>query len=119
MIAPFVTPSPARGACELRIDHARWCSPNRDDNGLDQYYVSYVVVSMQSVCETHAFRRAAEQAGMTEHEIARLVDHLAKNSMAGDEMAGTGGCRKVRVGGRGKGKRGEARRKSADLLEAS
>ena len=78
----------------------------RDDNGLDQYYVSYVAGGMHSVCETHAFRRAAEQAGMTEHEIARLVEDLARNPMAGDEMAGTGGCRKVRVGGRGKGKSG-------------
>ena len=26
---------------------------------------------------------------MTEHEIARLVDDLARNPMAGDEMAGT------------------------------
>jgi hypothetical protein len=61
---------------------------------------------MHAVCETHAFRRAAAQAGMTEDEIARLVDFLTENPAAGDEMAGTGGCRKVRVSGRGKGKSG-------------
>jgi len=43
---------------------------------------------------------------MTEDEITRLVDFLAENPTAGDEMAGTGGCRKVRVSGRGKGKSG-------------
>jgi len=32
--------------------------------------------------------------------------YLASNPAAGDEMAGTGGCRKVRVAGRGKGKSG-------------
>jgi len=61
---------------------------------------------MHGVCETHVFRRAAAQAGMTEDEITRLVDFLAENPTAGDEMAGTGGCRKVRVSGRGKGKSG-------------
>jgi hypothetical protein len=43
---------------------------------------------------------------MTEAEIAALVTYLAGNPTAGDEMAGTGGCRKVRVAGRGKGKSG-------------
>lgn len=43
---------------------------------------------------------------MTEDEITRLIDFLAANPSAGDEIAGTGGCRKVRVGGRGKGKSG-------------
>jgi hypothetical protein len=61
---------------------------------------------MHAVCETHAFRRASAQAGMTEDEIASLVDFLAENPTAGDVMAGTGGCRKVRVSGRGKGKSG-------------
>ena len=61
---------------------------------------------MHAVCETHVFRRAAAQARMTEDEITRLVDFLAENPTAGDEMAGTGGCRKVRVSGRGKGKSG-------------
>jgi len=61
---------------------------------------------MHAVCETHAFRQVAAQAGMTDDEIARLIDFLAENPTAGDEMAGTGGCRKVRVAGRGKGKSG-------------
>ena len=61
---------------------------------------------MQTVCETHAFRRAADEAGMTEDEIADLNDFLAEHPDAGDEIAGTGGCRKVRVACRGKGKSG-------------
>jgi hypothetical protein len=61
---------------------------------------------MHTVCELPAFRRAAEQAGMSDDEISDLTDFLAENPEAGDEMAGTGGCRKVRVGGRGKGKSG-------------
>ena len=43
---------------------------------------------------------------MTEYEIADLVDFLAEYPEAGDEIPGTGGCRKVRVAGRGKGKSG-------------
>jgi hypothetical protein len=43
---------------------------------------------------------------MTEDDVAALVDYLAENPTAGDEIVGTGGCRKLRVAGRGKGKRG-------------
>src|SRR6516162_9126260 len=43
---------------------------------------------------------------MTDDEIADLVSFLAENPMAGDEMTGTGGCRKLRLAGRGKGKSG-------------
>jgi len=61
---------------------------------------------MHTVCETHWFRRDALDAGMSEAEITLLTDYLAQNPMAGDEIAGTGGCRKLRVAGRGKGKSG-------------
>jgi len=61
---------------------------------------------MQAVVETASFRKSAAQAGMTEEEIVRLIDFLAANPEAGDEIKGTGGCRKVRVAGRGKGKSG-------------
>src|SRR5215471_11620517 len=60
----------------------------------------------QTVCETHAFRRAAIQAGLGDADIAAMIDYLASNPLAGDEMPGTGGCRKVRFAGRGKGKSG-------------
>jgi hypothetical protein len=61
---------------------------------------------MHSVALTHAFLRAAAGIGMTEREIESLVDVLATNPTTGNEMPGTGGCRKVRVAGRGKGKSG-------------
>lgn len=61
---------------------------------------------MHTVALTKAFDRAAKDAGMTEDEVDQLVDYLAENPTAGDEISGSGGCRKVRVAGRGKGKSG-------------
>jgi hypothetical protein len=61
---------------------------------------------VHTVSETHAFRRAAFAAGMIEADIAALVTFLAANPTAGDVMPGTGGCRKLRWHGRGKGKSG-------------
>ncbi len=61
---------------------------------------------MHTVCETHAFVKAAAAAGMSASEIEALVTFLAANPMAGDVIKGTGGCRKVRLAGRGKGKSG-------------
>ena len=43
---------------------------------------------------------------MTEDEITSLVNYLAESPTAGELIVGTGGCRKVRVAGRGKGKSG-------------
>jgi hypothetical protein len=61
---------------------------------------------MQAVVETPSFQKSAAQAGMSEREIVQLIEYLAANPDAGDEIKGTGGCRKVRVAGRGKGKSG-------------
>lgn len=61
---------------------------------------------MHTICETRTFRRDALDAGMTEEEIDGLTEFLARNPDAGDEIQGTGGCRKLRVAGRGKGKSG-------------
>jgi hypothetical protein len=60
---------------------------------------------MHAVAQTHAFNRAAKEAGMTDDEIESLVTFIAENPMAGREIPGTGGCRKIRFAGRGKGKR--------------
>jgi hypothetical protein len=59
-----------------------------------------------TVVETHAFRRQAEVAGMIEEEINGLIVKLAADPAAGVAISGSGGCRKVRVAGRGKGKSG-------------
>ena len=61
---------------------------------------------MQTVVEMPSFRNAAKAAGMTEEEIGELISFLAENPDAGDVIEGTGGCRKLRVAGRGKGKSG-------------
>lgn len=61
---------------------------------------------MQTIVETPTFLRSAAQAGMSDKEIVRLIDFLAANPDVGDEIKGTGGCRKLRVAGRGKGKSG-------------
>jgi hypothetical protein len=61
---------------------------------------------MHTVCETAEFRRAASQSGMTEQEIAALIVLIASDPGAGDAIEGSGGCRKVRFAGRGKGKSG-------------
>ena len=43
---------------------------------------------------------------MSSDEVDAIVRYLAANPTAGDEITGTGGCRKVRFAGRGKGKSG-------------
>jgi hypothetical protein len=59
---------------------------------------------MYTVCRTHVFQRAAKEAGMSEDEVDDLEAMLAANPLSGDEIAGTGGCRKVRVAKPGGGK---------------
>ena len=61
---------------------------------------------MQTVIETIPFLRSAEKSGMSEAERQDVVDFIAANPTAGDEIPGTGGCRKVRFAGKGKGKSG-------------
>ena len=59
---------------------------------------------MHSICITNAFIKAAEAAGMSAEDVDSLTDYLARNPSAGDEIPGTGGCRKLRwrVGNKGK-----------------
>ncbi|WP_040671444.1 type II toxin-antitoxin system RelE/ParE family toxin [Nitratireductor indicus] len=66
---------------------------------------------MQTVAELNSFRRAAEEAGMSDEDIQDLIAYLANNPDAGDEIPGTGGCRKVRfrIRGNNKGKSGGVR----------
>lgn len=61
---------------------------------------------METVIETPAYLAAAADAGMTEAERDAAVLMVAADPMAGAVMVGTGGCRKVRVAGKGKGKSG-------------
>jgi hypothetical protein len=52
--------------------------------------------NLHAICETHVFRNAAAEAGMTPEEVARLKAFLSENPEAGDLMVGTGGARKLR-----------------------
>jgi mRNA-degrading endonuclease RelE of RelBE toxin-antitoxin system len=61
---------------------------------------------MQAVIETSAFLSDAGAAGMSEEERFAVVNFIAENPTAGVLMPGTGGARKIRFAGRGKGKSG-------------
>lgn len=61
---------------------------------------------MHTVVETPSFLAAAADAGMTEAERTAVVDQVAAAPDDGDKIKETGGCRKLRVSGRGKGKSG-------------
>jgi hypothetical protein len=61
---------------------------------------------MQTVIETPTFQKAAQRAGLSEREVEAIVTFLARYPDAGDLIKGSGGCRKVRIAGRGKGKSG-------------
>lgn len=66
------------------------------------------ISAMQTVAETPTFTRQAEKL-FSEDEKRELIDFLAENPLAGDEIPGTGGVRKVRFAASGRGKRGGAR----------
>ncbi|MGV8840822.1 MAG: type II toxin-antitoxin system RelE/ParE family toxin [Bauldia sp.] len=61
---------------------------------------------MHTVVETNAYLSDAKAAGMTDAERRLAVDTVAAQPDGGVVMQGTGGCRKVRIAGRGKGKSG-------------
>ena len=63
---------------------------------------------MHTVAETPTFTRQANRL-FNEDERRQLIDFLAANPMAGDEIPGTGGVRKLRFRAMGRGKRGGAR----------
>lgn len=67
------------------------------------------IVKMQTVIETGEFLRDAKRAGLSEDDRREIVDFISDNPFAGDEMAGTGGARKVRFAAKGKGKSGGVR----------
>lgn len=61
---------------------------------------------MQTVIETPEFLRRARECGVSDEERTEIVDFIAANPMAGVEVSGTGGARKVRFAGKGRGKSG-------------
>jgi mRNA-degrading endonuclease RelE of RelBE toxin-antitoxin system len=61
---------------------------------------------MQTIIETPAYLKSATEEGLTEKERDAIVDLIARNPKAGALIPGTGGARKLRFAGRGKGKSG-------------
>ena len=61
---------------------------------------------MQTVVETPAFLGDARSLGLPGAGRLAIVTWIAASPAAGDVIEGTGGARKVRFGGKGKGKSG-------------
>lgn len=61
---------------------------------------------MHTVVETPAYLRHCKEVGFSDDARHGVVTYLAKNPDAGDAIPGTGGARKLRQAGRGKGKSG-------------
>lgn len=61
---------------------------------------------MQTVVETPPYIAAAKEAGISDELRSRIVSLVASDPEVGDDLRGTGGCRKFRAAGRGKGKSG-------------
>lgn len=64
------------------------------------------IQAVQTVVETPAFLQAARGSGMTEAERNALVTDVAREPTGGVLIVGSGGCRKRRVAGKGRGKSG-------------
>jgi hypothetical protein len=61
---------------------------------------------MQGIIETPTFLRDVAESGMSQEEHDEIVAAIARNPMIGDPIPNTGGARKARFRGRGKGKSG-------------
>jgi hypothetical protein len=61
---------------------------------------------MHAVIETPTFLSDCRRAGLSDDERLAIVTAIAEDPIAGDLMKGTGGARKRRFPGRGKGKSG-------------
>jgi len=63
---------------------------------------------MQTVIELSSFKRKAEKLFKPD-ELTDLINFIAANPYAGDEIPGTAGVRKLRFAAKGKGKRSGSR----------
>lgn len=61
---------------------------------------------MQTILHTKTFAAQVARAGLGEAEVSEIEDLIARDPEAGVLMPGTGGLRKLRHPGRGKGKSG-------------
>lgn len=61
---------------------------------------------MHTVVLTPKFLADAKASGVSEDELQTIIDVIAADPRAGDLIPDTGWARKIRIGGRGKGKSG-------------
>lgn len=61
---------------------------------------------MQVIVESPEFLADAKAAGLEEADLERIVTRIARDPAGGVVIPGTGGARKLRFAGRGKGKSG-------------
>lgn len=61
---------------------------------------------LHTVAYTAGFLAHAKAEGMTEAEMEAMERMLSANPQAGELIVGSGGCRKVRIAGKAKGKSG-------------
>lgn len=61
---------------------------------------------MHTVIQTPTFLADAKAAGLDDSELNDIAATIANDPLAGDIIPGTGGARKVRIAGKGKGKSG-------------
>ena len=61
---------------------------------------------MHVVVETPQIRMDVKSAGLSDQQRVAIIDRIAKEPAAGDLIQGSGGARKVRFAGRGRGKSG-------------
>jgi hypothetical protein len=61
---------------------------------------------VHTVIETSAYLSDAKAVGLSDDERAAVVALVSGDPLSGDLMVGTGGARKIRFAGRGKGKSG-------------
>jgi len=67
------------------------------------------MIKLLTVVETPTFLKDVKRVGLSEEEHRSLVNFLAANPLAGVIMEGSGGVRKVRFAGEGRGKSGAYR----------
>ena len=61
---------------------------------------------MHTIVETPEFLRQSKKVGLSDEERSVIIAELASNPMAGNEISGTGGMRKLRIAASGRGKSG-------------
>jgi hypothetical protein len=76
-------------------------------------------MTMHTVIETPDYLQDANDAGLSDEEMAAIVQIIASDPKAGDLMVGTGGARKLRFAAGGKGKRGGVRTVHYTIMEVA